>query len=181
MATLEHLTTATDLLQMPGLGRCELIRGELIMMAPAGLEHGRIVGNVTWILKDFLRQHSLGILTGAETGFWIGHAPDTVRAPNVAFVQSSRVPPKPTQGFFDGAPDLAVEVLSPNDRAGEVLAKVQGWLAAGCRAVWVIDPEMKTVSIYDGRGQMTVLGLSDTLLGNDVLPEFQVSVGEVFA
>ena len=129
----------------------------------------------------FLKDHPLGILTGAETGFHIGHNPDTVRAPDVAFVRADRLPRSTVSGFFRGAPDLAVEVLSPEDRAGEVLAKVQEWLDAGCRNVWVIDPRTRTVSVHRSRREILVLSAPDSLTGDDLLPEFSVPVAEIFS
>ncbi len=181
MATIEHIVTAAELLQTPGLGRCELVRGELIQTTPAGFEHGRIAVNIGWALKEFVRQRPLGVVTGAETGFHIGHDPDTVRAPDAAFIRAERIPPTPVRGFFPAAPDLAVEVLSPGDRASEVLAKVQDWLGAGCHVVWVVDPETTTVTVYRGRDQIAIRGSSDTLTGDDVLPSFTVLVKEIFA
>ncbi len=181
MSTTEKIATARQLLEAPGLGRCELVRGELIMMTPAGFEHGRIVGRLHGRLINFVEQHGLGVVTGAETGFQIGHDPDTVRAPDVAFVCAERVPSTLTTGFFQGAPDLAVEVLSPNDRASEVLAKVQDWVGAGCRAVWIVDPATQTVSIYRSANQAVIRRASEELVGEDVVPGFRLPVAEIFA
>jgi Uma2 family endonuclease len=180
MATVENITTAKQLLAAGDIGRCELVRGELIMMSPAGSEHGWIVTNFTVPLGMFVKQHSLGRVFGAETGFCIGHDPDTVRAPDVAFVTTGRIGGKLARGFFPGPPDLAVEVLSPDDRAGEVLAKVQDWLDAGCLAVWVADPRTRTVTVYRSRSQIVVLGESETLSGGDLLPGFSLPVSELF-
>ncbi len=151
------------------------------MMSPAGFEHGCIITAISAPLGRFVREKALGRVTGAETGFRIGHDPDTVRAPDVGFVRAERVPPRPTRGFFQGAPDLAVEVLSPSDRAGDVLAKVQDWLGAGCRAVWLIDPANQTVSVYDDRHQTATLGMSDELIGGQIVPGFCLPVAEIFA
>jgi Uma2 family endonuclease len=148
MAATQTITTAEQLLHNPGLGRCELVRGESIMMSPGGFEHGRIIMNVAVPLGVFLKQNPLGVLLGAETGFWIAQDPDTVRAPDVAFVRADRVGASPVKGFFPGAPDLAVEVLSPDDRASEVLDKVRDWLQAGCHSVWIVDPRTRTIAIY---------------------------------
>jgi len=123
----------------------------------------------------------LGAVLSAETGFQIGHDPDTVRAPDVAYVAIERIPQTEPVGFFPGAPDLAVEVLSPGDPAGDVLAKVQDWLDAGCRAVWVVDPKTRTVSVYPSRRQITVLSESETLDGGEVLPGLRVAVADLFA
>jgi Uma2 family endonuclease len=180
MITVQEITTAQQLLEAPDLGRCELVRGELVMMSPAGYEHGVIVGNIHTCLATFVKQQSLGIVTAAETGFVIGHDPDTVRAPDVGFIRAERVPQVRTRGYFQGPPDLAVEVLSPSDRAGELLAKVQDWLAAGCRAVWVVDPTSQTISVYRGSRETTLLTIDDKLTDDAILPGFCLSVVEVF-
>jgi Uma2 family endonuclease len=180
MATIDNVTTAEALLAAGDIGRCELVRGELIMMSPAGSEHGWVVANVTAPLTVFVKQHSLGRVFGAETGFRIAHDPDTVRAPDVAFVTAQRIGGTLAPGFFPGPPDLAVEVLSPDDRAGEVLAKAQAWLDAGCRAVWVVDPRTRTITVYRSRSEIVVRSASETLSGGDLLPGFSLLVGELF-
>ena len=169
------------MLATAGSGRSELVRGELLVMTPAGFEHGRIVINISLPLGRFVQEGGLGIVTGAETGFQIGHDPDTVRAPDVGFVCKNRIPPETITGFFQGPPDLAVEVLSPNDRASAVTAKVQDWLAAGCRAVWVVDPGTKSVAVYRSLDRIVVLSGSESLAGDDILPDFSLPVAEIFA
>jgi Uma2 family endonuclease len=181
MATTLTITTAEQLLATASSGRSELVRGELVMMTPAGFEHGRVVINISLPLAGFVKEQGLGIVTGAETGFQIGHDPDTVRASDVGFVCTDRVPPETTTGFFQGAPDLAVEVLSPNDRASAVTAKVQDWLAAGCRAVWVADPGTKSVAVYHSLDRIVVLNQSEVLTDDDLLPGFRLSVAEIYA
>ena len=181
MATTQpHIETADQLLKTPGLGRCELVRGELIMMTHAGFEHGSVVAKITAPLVRFVQQHRLGQMTGAETGFRIGHDPDTVRAPDVAFVRAERIPPEPVRGFFPGAPDLAVEVLSPDDRASAVLDKVHQWLAAGCLVVWVVDPEKRTVTVYNGPDRTVTLTAADELSADNLLPGLRLPVTEIF-
>jgi Uma2 family endonuclease len=180
MATIENITDAEQLLAAGDIGRCELVRGELIMMSPAGAVHGWIVTNLTVPLAIFVKQHNRGRVLGAETGFRIGRDPDTVRAPDVAFVTAERIGAGLAPGFFPAPPDLAVEVLSPEDRAGEVLAKMQDWLDAGCRAVWVADPRTRTVTVYRSRSDIVVLGESETRSDGDLLPNFKLSVSEVF-
>jgi Uma2 family endonuclease len=180
MAAVEEITTAEELLEAPDLGCCELVLGELVMMSPAGYEHGVIVGNIHTSLATFVKQRSLGVVTAAETGFIIARAPDTVRAPDVGFIQAARMPSERTRGFFQGPPDLAVEVVSPTDRAGELLAKVRDWLAAGCRAVWVVDPTSQTVSVYRG-SQTSLLTANDELGDDEILPGFRLPVAELFS
>ena len=150
------------------------------MMSPAGFEHGEIAGRIHGHLFYFVMQNHLGMVTAAETGFQIGHDPDTVRAPDVGFVRAERVSPRRTRGFFQGSADLAVEVVSPTDRAGELLAKVQDWLAAGCRAVWVVDPTSRTISVYRGSGETKLLSLTDEVTDDELLPGFRLPVAEVF-
>jgi Uma2 family endonuclease len=182
MATIEQSAmTAEQLLAAPGLGRCELIQGELIKMSPVGFEHGSIVTNVSLALGGFVKQHGLGRVAGSETGFRISRDPDTVRAPDVAFVRAQRVPPEPVRGYFEGAPDLAVEILSPHDRATDVLDKVHQWLRAGCQVVWVVDPEKRTVTVYEAPDRAMMLARGDELSGGELLPGLRLPVVEVFA
>jgi len=180
MATVDQITTAEQLFEA-NLHHCELIRGELVMMSPAGFDHGGIAGNIALALGVFVKPRFLGTVVTAETGFRIARDPDTVRAPDVAFVRADRIPPGGVKGFFQGPPDIAVEVVSPNDRASEVTAKAQDWLQAGCPLVWVVDPETRTVSVYRSRKEIAILTAADTLTGGDVLPEFSVLVAEIFA
>ncbi len=180
MSAIGQITSAEQLLHAPDLGRCELVRGELIMMSPSGFEHGRVVTRVSTPLDCFVSSQGLGVVLGAETGFCIGRDPDTVRAPDVAFVRAERVPRAPSKGFFPGAPDLAVEVLSPDDRAGEVLAKVQDWLGAGCRRVWVVDPRTHTVTVYRSVADIVLVRENDILIDDGLLPGFQLRVSEIF-
>ena len=144
-------------------------------MSPVGFEHGVIAGRIYGHLLKFLEEHRLGMVTGAATGFQIGHDPDSVRAPDVGFICADRVPKGRIAGFFQGAPDIAVEVVSPTDRAGELLAKVQDWLAAGCQVVWVVDPTPQTVTIY-----RTARTTQNPTTDNGLLPGFRLPVAEIF-
>lgn len=176
------LMSADELLERGDVGRCELVEGELRAMAPAGFEHGRTSMRCGSRVDRFVEKHRLGIVVGAETGFRIGRNPDTVRGPDVAFVSTARLPPAGERaGFLELAPDLAVEVVSPSDRAAEVLAKAQAWVAAGSSLVWVLYPTQRVVAVHRA-GTDTVVHLSagDTLDGGDVLPGFRVPVVELF-
>jgi len=129
----------------------------------------------------FVEPRALGEVLGAGTGFLIASDPDTVRAPDAAFIHADRVSSGLPEGFFPGAPDLAVEVLSPDDRASEVLAKVEDWLSAGCRAVWVADPKTRTLTIYRSSGSAAILKTTDSLTGGDLLPGLELPVANIFA
>jgi Uma2 family endonuclease len=175
--------TADDLLALPtGMGkRYELVAGELRVMSPAGWVHGEIVANIADLVGAFIRQQKLGRRFGAETGFLLRRDPDTVRAPDFAFIANSRLPKSaPSEAFWPGAPDLAVEVLSPGDTAGEVAEKIEEWLAAECSAVWVVDPRLKTVTIYQSATDVQVKVAGEILVGDPVVPGFSCAVDEFF-
>jgi Uma2 family endonuclease len=175
-------TTADELLIMPDDGfRYELIAGELRRMTPAGGQHGRIAVNVTVSLGQHVRGTGLGAVYAAETGFRLATRPDTVRAPDVAFVRRERVEAiGEVQGYLPGAPDLAVEVVSPGDTYSEVEEKVLDWLAGGARMVLVVDPRRRTVTVYRSREEIRVLAEEDVLDGVDVVPGWRVAVKELF-
>jgi Uma2 family endonuclease len=140
MSTAVTPITAEQLLDMGDIGRCELVRGEIVRIPLAEFEHGDIAGELFYLVKQFVSTRKLGKVYAAETGFIIARNPDTVRAADVAFVRKDSVPSSPVRGFFPQAPDLAIEVISPSDRLSEVAAKVEEWLAAGTTSVWVVDP-----------------------------------------
>ena len=126
------ITTAEQLLAAPDdLGPCELVRGELIMLTPAGFSHGDVEVNLITILSNWNRRERAGRIVSGDTGFILERYPDTVRAPDVAFVRSDRIPEVLPQGFFPGPPDLAIEVRSPNDGLKAVQAKIDDYLRLG--------------------------------------------------
>nr|MBA3793793.1 Uma2 family endonuclease [Rubrobacter sp.] len=141
--------TAEELLRIPDDGlRRELVRGEVRTMAPAGNVHGRIAIDVSTSLDQYVRAHDLGVVFAAETGFKIAGNPDTVRAPDAAFVRRERVEAVgEVEGYWPEAPDLAVEVVSPNDLFAEVEEKVADWLAAGTRVILVVNPRARTAVV----------------------------------
>ena len=175
-----EITTAEELLRAQDIGRCELVRGKLRMMIPPGAEHGRVTMNLATPIDNHVKAQGLGTVFAAETGFLLARNPDTVRAPDVALVRADREP-TPERGYYPGAPDLVVEVLSPDDRPGYVRDKVAEWLEAGAQSVWVVDPRARNVTIHAAREAPLVLGRADTLRGGDVLPGFAVEVAEIFA
>lgn len=177
------LVTAEELLALPtGMGkRYELIMGELRVMSPSGWPHGKVVGKLHNRLGYFIEEHDLGIVFGAETGFLIARNPDTVRAPDFAFVAKKNIPEvKPVEAFWPGAPDLAVEVLSPGDTTGEVDEKIDTWLTSGCSAVWVIDSRLETVTTYYSRTDIRIKTAGEILEGGAIVPGFSCSVSELF-
>jgi Uma2 family endonuclease len=172
--------TAEELLRLniPGK-RTELVRGQLIVSEPPGFAHGVVVMRIGARVDTFVRTHSLGLVVAAETGFTLERAPDTVRAPDVAFVHRDRVPDPLPRGYAEFAPDLAVEVLSPSDRPGEVLAKVGDWLRTGTLLFWVVDPIRRSARVYRADGTESFASVDDALDGEDVLPGFSLPLAAV--
>src|SRR5213078_161551 len=156
--------------------RTELVRGVLVVREPAGSRHGLVTMNLGTELAVYAKQTGAGGVYAAESGFKLASDPDTVRAPDIAFVSRERLPPPATTGYPPLAPDLAVEVLSPGDRPGEVLAKVADWLSAGTRLVWTVDPERRVARVYRHDGSETLVTADGALDGEDVLPGFSCSL-----
>jgi Uma2 family endonuclease len=181
-AVVERIITADELWQMPDDGlRHELIRGELTAMAPAGFHHGVLAGDIHASLSEYARKEGLGAVTAAETGFKLSVNPDTVRAPDVAFVAQRRVDAVGlVPGFFPGAPDLVVEVISPGDTYSEVQDKVFDWLEAGTRLVVVVDPRKQRVMVHSALSDLRILTGQDTLDGGEVVPGWRLPVAAIF-
>ena len=182
MSATTQLMTAEELLKLPrGQFRYELVEGELRQMSPAGHNHGKIAARLTIALGEYVEENDLGELYAAETGFKLKTDPDTVRAPDVSFIRRERVAEVgETKGYWPGAPDLAVEVLSPDDTVSEVERKVEEWLEAGARLVWVISPKLRTVTVYRSLSDIAVLTENDTLDGEQVVPGFNCLVARLF-
>jgi Uma2 family endonuclease len=174
------LVTADELLAMGDIGRCELIYGELVMMSPAGAEHGVVAGRIFRFVATFVEEQELGLTFAAETGFKIDEDPDLVRAPDVSFVRQSRISGSLPKGFFPGAPDLAVEVVSPDDSRRAVGEKVSSWLAHGTTSVWVADPAKMTIAVHHTGEKPLTFSLEQVLTDDRVLSGFQMSLKRVF-
>lgn len=190
MRSVSHEMTAEQLLgyDVPGQ-RFELVRGQLVVREPAGLQHGFIGTQLVYRLLRHLDAECetgsvparRGAVFGPDSGFVLARGPDTVRAPDVSYIQSARLPQPIPVGFGDLAPDLVVEVRSPSDRTGALLAKVSEYLTAGSQLVWVVDPARSTVTVYRADGSVQELGADATLTGEALLPGFSVTVRDLLA
>jgi len=177
----DELLRAEDLFDLPETeDRDELVRGEVVREPLPGFGHGSVAVQIAWLLKTWVLDRDLGRVVD-HCGFVLARDPDTVRGPDVAFVRWERVAEGRTGGpFFDGAPDLAVEVLSPSNGAAEIASKVGDYLGAGARSVWIVDPERREVTVHrPGRGPR-LLREGDLLDGGTVLPGFAVDVALLF-
>ena len=174
--------TVEDLYVMPDDGfNYELQAGLLVSEPLPGGRHGRVVAAVAEILRAHVRKHRLGVVFAGDSGFVLARKPDTVRGPDVAFVSRERFERSDdVVKAFAGAPDLAVEVLSPSNTPAAMHAKVADYLAAGTRRVWVVDPEARTVTVSTSLLWPHRLGEAEMLDGDDVVPGFRVRVGEIF-
>jgi Uma2 family endonuclease len=172
--------TAEELYGRGDIGRAEIIYGELITMSPAGAEHGQIVGVITAQLTNHVRPRQLGLVLAGDVGFLLARDPDLLRAPDVAFVRAERVARGLPRTYFPGAPDIAVEVVSPGDALREVGEKVAVWLAHGAASVWVADPATMTITLHRTGQTPRRFILGDTFRDEATLPGFTMEVGPVF-
>ncbi|MCO6456743.1 MAG: Uma2 family endonuclease [Pirellulaceae bacterium] len=178
----DPVTTAEQLAAMPDDGqRYELQEGILHMMSPAGFRHGQVAARLLSRISTYVENHDLGVALAAETGFLLRHDPDTVLAPDVSFVARDRLREFGDHaGYLPLAPDLVAEVISPNDRAREVDAKIRAWLSFGVKVVLQVDPMTSTVHVFRS-GSEYGTGASGFVDLGDVLPGFQLDVAELFA
>jgi Uma2 family endonuclease len=175
------LLTAEDLWKVVADGsRYELSRGELVPMTPVGFQHSAIVGRLGMFLSRYVVDKRLGIV-GMEGGFKLERDPDTLRAPDIHFVSKARIEKEGiTPKFADFPPDLAVEVLSPEDTVSETQKKVEEYLAGGVRMIWIVEPATKTVTVYRSHQDVKVFTADQELEGGDVIPGFRIKVVEIF-
>jgi len=173
--------TVDELYSLPDDGQTYELQGGLLLAEPLpGTRHGLVLSGIVAALDEFVRERGLGVVLTGDTGFVLARSPDTVRGPDVAFVRRERFDPVgAVAAAFPGPPDLAVEVLSPSDRPGDVHAKIADYLAAGTRLVWVVDPVAREVSVYPPLLSPRRLGPADTLEGDEVLPGFSMRVEEM--
>src|SRR5580692_4373747 len=175
------LLTADDLARMPDDAsvQIELDEGELITMPPAGESHGYMESDLVSELVHFVKKRKLGRVYAGDTGFRINDR--TVLAPDVAFVRKERVAAVRSKSFANGAPDLAVEIVSPSDGVRQYTRKVKQYLAAGCHTVWVVYPKREEVEVFDASGAERTSHSGDLLEAPELLPGFSVKVADLFS
>jgi Uma2 family endonuclease len=181
--TATKLMTAEELFLMPDDGFLyDLIDGELVRMMPPGGGHGKTTFDLAWHIASFVRPCGLGTVFAAETGFVLRRNPDVVLGPDIAFVRTDRLPAdRVPEAYVELAPDLAVEVISPSERRGQVMRKVRKYLEGGVRLLWLVNPRRRTVTVYTPGVEPRILTDTDELDGGDVLPGFRLAVAAIFA
>lgn len=175
-----RLMTGEDLFALPENGRSELIRGELVTMAPTGYSHGMIESTFAAILRHFVRKHGLGHVMVGEVGIYIQRDPDTIRAADVVYISHERLAQAQSPSYLDVAPELIVEILSPTDRWSEMLEKLEEYFIIGVTEVWLADPRRRDVLVYRSLTEVQRFTLDDTLSHSTALPDFAVNVAELF-
>ena len=179
----QGLITAEELLELSAKGFYgELVRGELVELMPPGYRHNKIMGFVTYVLMSYVVPRSLGTVLPGDTGVVVERGPDTVRAPDIAFFSEQTVPlDDENPSFSEVVPDLAIEVGSPNDSIPEREARARMWVGHGVPLVWMVHPESRSIDVYRPGQAIETLSVGDQITGQDVIPGFQSTVGDLLA
>jgi Uma2 family endonuclease len=178
----KRAVTPEDLLRMPKeqQRRYELVDGQLVERSMAATSSA-VAMEIGHILTEYSKRSYPGLILGSDQGYQcFPHRPNNVRYPDISFIAKPRLSPQLAEGHIRIAPDLVVELLSPNDLARDVSQRIQDYLRAGVRLVWVVDPEGRTVQVYRQGRQGVILSEADELDGDDVLPGFRVAVRDLF-
>lgn len=181
MATIKPITIK-DVEQLPSDAcRYDLIRGELVRMPPTGWSHSTISSRLNRRIGIYVELNNLGETATSEPGFILHRNPDVLLSPDVAFVSNDRLPPDDYERFAELAPDLAVEVISPSERPQHIQVKIDEYLLAGVRQVWIVEPRQRTVTIHTPDAEPIVFAESDSIDGGEVLPGFELAVADIFS
>ncbi|MDX1522402.1 MAG: Uma2 family endonuclease [Anaerolineae bacterium] len=175
-----QLITGEALAAMGDVGRCELVAGKIVKMSPTGYEHGNIEIKVGARLYNFVSERKLGKVQVGEVGIYTRRNPDTVRAADVLFISNERYAQRQSPSYLDVAPELVVEIISPDDRWSEINQKLREYFAAGIDLIWVIDPKSRSVHVYRSLTDIREFSADETLSGEEILPGLSISINELF-
>lgn len=177
-----RFTTADELFALGSDAPFELIQGELVRVSPSALKSNLVLNYINWQLYGFVLTHNLGSVSVAEAGYLVETKPDTVVAPDIAFVARHRMPsPVPDHGFVRLRPDLIVEVISPSDERGDIKTKQALYDRIAVPMVWWIDPRREIASIHVPGQPVRTIDRTGSLEGGDILPGFSLALADVFA
>jgi Uma2 family endonuclease len=179
--TATALISGEELLAMGDIGPCELIDGRIVPMSPTGGEHGLIELHLGSALNLFVQQQQQGWVMTGEVGIYTRRNPDRVRGADIVFLSRERWPDGPPKGFLEAAPDLVVEIMSPNDRWQEVRQKLGEYFAIGVRWVWIVEPANRTVVVCHSSTDLQPFDETSTLAGEGILEGFTLAVSSLFA
>jgi Uma2 family endonuclease len=172
--------TGAELFAMGDIGPSELVRGEVIHHMPTGHPHGFFENMIGALLYIYLKTNPIGRAMSGEVGIYTRRNPDTIRAADVTFISNERLVRAQAEGYLDVAPELVVEIMSPGNTWSEVQEKLAEYFAVGVLMMWVVDPQLEQIHVYRSPEQVRLLGKQDVLMGEDVLPGFQVALAEIF-
>jgi len=175
-----RLITGEELARCPDLNPCELVNGRVVPMARAGHIHGEAESRLDVELALHARQTGSGRVMVGEVGIYTCRDPDTVRGADIVFISQERYARRGPSAFLDVAPELVVEILSPEDRPGQVQDKIREYLSAGVDRVWFVNPRRRSVLVYRSSGQVEALEVGDTLRDEEILPGFALPLSELF-
>ncbi len=175
-----HLT-GQMLWEMGDTGPCELVEGELVLMSPTKLHHGKLEYRLSKLIGDFVEAHNLGDISVGEVGIYTQRNPDTVRAADVVFISHAQYERSATGDFFTAAPELVVEILSPNDRWSEVRQKLREYFGIGVRVVLVVDAKESVIELYRSPTDVQEFRPGDILTMEEILPGFALPVARLFS
>ncbi len=172
--------TGAELYQMPNTDLTELVKGKIVDISPTGFFHGYIENNFDSILKAFVKQHNLGLVMVGEVGLYTNRNPDTVRGADVIFISHQQMAKIKSQSYLDVAPELIVEIMSPNDTWSGVMTKLEEYFNCGVLAVWVVDPAKKQLYVYHSLTTVTRFTVNDVLTDDKALPNFEIALVDIF-
>lgn len=173
--------TGEELFEMGDIGSCELIEGRIVTMSPAGAKHGRIEVKLARILEDFVEARNLGWVMGGEVGIFTKRGPDSVRGADVLFISRKRLAKIPDRGFLEVAPELVVEVRSPDETKQDIRQKINEYLAIGVKWVWYFYPKTHSCSVHSLNKDVQNLAEDDVLIGEEILAGLEIKILTLFA
>jgi Uma2 family endonuclease len=171
-----NLVSGEELLGRPDLEPCELVLGRVVPLSPTSLEHGRIELRLGAALLHYAESSGRGKAAAGEVGIYVHRAPDTIRAADAMFISNERYARRGRSGYLDIPPELVAEILSPDDRWSEVMAKIEEYLAAGVIVVWVVDPALRKVLAYRSLTEVRQFAAGDILEDPGLLPGFALPI-----
>lgn len=178
---VERLITGDELFEMGDIGPCELVDGRIVPMTPTGDEHGTIEFRLGARLVQFVDLRGTARVVGGEVGIYTRRNPDRVRGADIAVISKGRLPGEPRKGFLDVAPELVVEIMSPDDRWQDVRQKIGEYFTIGVDRVWIVEPENRSVLVFTSPTESRQVGENDDLKGEGPLEGFSIRVSDIFA
>jgi len=175
----EILMTGEELFHRPDLGPCELVNGRIVPLPPTGADHGFVETRLAGRLLAYAESTGRGEVMSGEAGIYIRRNPDTVRAPDAAFISNERLAQRRSSSYLDVAPELVVEVLSPEARRNEVAEKIEDYFEAGVVRVWIVDPKARRLHVYRSPTETEQFGEGQVLTDEEILPGFRLVISEL--